>query len=352
MAIRVSPLGNGSLNRKYRYLYEPFLVKAWNDTTSTATKIYVDVGVQNNLAYSGNQIVWHFKYGEFDINVANNSIEIDLAGIAREFTNHDVYKAGNIENMRSNKFTASTFWRTVGCQDYFSFNIYTDSNESNKINVATLIYIMGSRPYFDMNFTEDSSTSLYFTEFEKYGITQGEQIKFFPGYPAPVVVPWTNPINPRADIPQLDFTIFGNKEDGKCIEEFIIWKSRYGGWMAWGFELSVRKEIGAYEGSFVTDQFEYSEDNNVSENIIPVNYTGITSSYSLTLKSLNLTAIQLMAVSGIRHSPAIYLLKNDDSGDVELMRLTSVTAPVDSKISGGDFSVGLKSISQSTQLTK
>jgi len=84
---------------------------------------------------------------------------------------------------------------------------------------------------------------------------------------------------------------------------------------------------------------------------VPVDYTGLDMSYSLSLKSLSLSSDELKAVSGIALSPAIYYV-SDFSGKLELMRLSSSTAPIGNIANGGDFSVSLKSISNTSQKTR
>ena len=50
-------------------------------------------------------------------------------------------------------------------------------------------------------------------------------------------------------------------------------------------------------------------------------------------------------------SPAVYLMRSPDSA-LELMRVTSASAPINNLSNGGDFSVSLKSISQSSHKTR
>ena len=81
-----------------------------------------------------------------------------------------------------------------------------------------------------------------------------------------------------------------------------------------------------------------------------VNYTGIATDYSVTLKALSLTSDELKGVSGIQESPAVYFVYPD--GRMELMRLSAATIPLNSLSNGGDFSVSLKSISKVEQKTR
>ena len=120
--------------------------------------------------------------------------------------------------------------------------------------------------------------------------------------------------------------------------------------MSWGFKLKQETQTRQYSGNIETGMFDSTLD--VGGNpYIGVNYTGISTSYGVKLKELNLTSDELRAVAGIQSSPAVYYMK-DNTGSIELMRVGSVSAPIDSKANGGDFSVTLKSISQSSQKTR
>ena len=100
-------------------------------------------------------------------------------------------------------------------------------------------------------------------------------------------------------------------------------------------------EVGMFESTLQSGGNPY----------VQADYTGITSSYSLTLKALSLSSVELEAVSGIQVSPAVYYMK-DSSGALELMRLNSASVPLESQANGGDFSISLSSISTTNHKTK
>jgi hypothetical protein len=89
--------------------------------------------------------------------------------------------------------------------------------------------------------------------------------------------------------------------------------------------------------------FESTSFNGGGNAYVPVNYTSVNSSTSMTLKCLNLTKEELIAVAEISGSPAVYY-QSEPSGKLELMKLTSATAPIKTHIGGGDFSVSLKGL--------
>ena len=123
----------------------------------------------------------------------------------------------------------------------------------------------------------------------------------------------------------------------------IIWKSKLGGWMSWGMNLKTSKPKGSYQGSIDNGMFESTIFSGGGNAYVPVNYTSVSSSTSISLKCLSLTALELIAVSGIHGSPAVYYQK-DTSSSMELMKLTSATTPIKTHIRGGDFSVSLSGL--------
>ena len=128
---------------------------------------------------------------------------------------------------------------------------------------------------------------------------------------------------------------------------FLIWKSRLGGWMTWGFQMKQESQQKKYTGGIQTGLMEALG----GVHYVPVNYTGLETSYTVTLKDLHLTNDELEACQSIMASPAVYLMRSPDSA-LELMRVTSASAPINNLSNGGDFSVSLKSISQSSHKTR
>ena len=127
----------------------------------------------------------------------------------------------------------------------------------------------------------------------------------------------------------------------------VVWKSRLGGWCTWAFQLKRERQDKSYGGGFDVDMFEATN----GSAYIPVNYTSIETSYSISLKDLSLGSNELRAVQSIEASPAVYYMPNSD-GRLELMRLGSSSAPIFNMANGGDFSVTLNSISKNFQKTK
>jgi len=131
---------------------------------------------------------------------------------------------------------------------------------------------------------------------------------------------------------------------------YIIWKSKFGGWMSWGFDIQTETDNQNYSGNIESGMFESTKDIGGSPSL-PPNYTQVSVSYSRTLKALSLTRDELEAVRGIKGSPAVFYMKSS-SGELELMRLSSATVPLSSLANGGDFTVTLSSISKSILKTR
>ena len=120
--------------------------------------------------------------------------------------------------------------------------------------------------------------------------------------------------------------------------------------MFWGFDIQRKTFSQNYEGSLNVGMFESTDDAG-GKPFIPVDYTGVTSSYNLELKALSLTAIELLAVSGIASAPIVYYADNIN-GKFELMRVSSFSAPISNIANGGDFTVSLKAISTTSHKVK
>jgi len=123
-----------------------------------------------------------------------------------------------------------------------------------------------------------------------------------------------------------------------------------GGWMFWGFELNRKSKAHRYTGNIDVGKFR-SDKRRGGSPYVEMNYTGVETSYTLELKSLVLTQNELKAVSGLSASTAVYYT-NNNSGRLELMKLSSVTVPISNMADGGDLTVSLENISINLQKTR
>jgi hypothetical protein len=103
-----------------------------------------------------------------------------------------------------------------------------------------------------------------------------------------------------------------------------------------------------YSGNLEVDIFESTSD--VNGHIYkPIDYTGVETTNMVQLKSLSLSSDELKVANRINYTPTAYYVTSD--GKMELMRISAVSAPLDSKSNGGDFSITLKSIGSLKQHT-
>lgn len=315
----------------YCYLYEPLRINVYEDNF-LAVKFYVDVELISIV--DGSTIETLVRYAEFDIN-PGKSLTFDAMEIAQQIHNSNVYKIANMED-----FAVYGKYAVVS-QYIYKYTIYSDKTETPVI--VRKLPLIGGREFRE--FTASVNNSSPITEFQKYGINEELLAERWGGFSfvktqlASITSSNLTPIVTRIGYPLRDY--FGGGA--------IIWKSRLGGWMFWGFELVKRTDSHSYDGSLSSPYFESTAV--IGGNpYIPVNYTSVSTSFSLDLKSLSLTMNELKAVSGILSTTAVYYI--DHTNDrVELMKLTSATVPIDNLANGGDFSVSLTNISKLTQKT-
>lgn len=313
----------------YCYLYEPLRISV-QESNPFAKKLYVDLEPLD--AETGLSAGILLKYAEFDLN-PGLPLSFDLMKITRQHHNANVYKFGTIDNLVQNG------WKSVISEFKYKFHIYTD------VSARTTVYkapIIGGR--IMSQFVPDVPVGQPTNEFEYYNIDIDSLKSKWKGVPI-IDVALSNLSNENIKPTITATTSPGEEPCGG----WIIWKSRFGGWMFWGFDIKTEDHSGSHSGNLEVGMFESTGDINGNP-FIPVNYTEVNSSYSRTLKALALNSEQLQAVSGINASPAVYY-KPAGSDNLELMRLGSASTPISSLARGGDFSVTLKSISQTPQKT-
>ena len=317
----------------YSYLYEPLRVVVTEDNLA-ATKLFIDLEV---LDTTDDTVVVEelIRYGEFDIN-PGKTLSFDLMKIARQHHKADVFKFGTTVDISSPSLSG---WEATVSKYKYNFKIYSDTSLRQEVRVLPLL---GGRMLEQFGAIVNESNPV--NEFEYYGLDA-----------AAIKNKWTN--NYVIDLALVDPTLqnakptisqstgTGNQPCGG----WLIWKSRFGGWMFWGFDIQARTFSGSHEGMLDVGMFESTKET-LGSPYVAVDYFGIDTSYSITLKSLSLTSEELLAVAGISASPAVYYSK-PNSTKLELMRLSSVTAPISNLAAGGDFSVTLQNISKTSQKT-
>lgn len=337
MAITIeSPITGQTLtdgNPSYCYLFEPKPIRILDSNTGT-TKVFITI----NLINTGNKtevVSTLTNYVELDY--VAGGVSVDLAEVMRQHIDLDVYKFSSINEMSGQDAGDTSFLPSR----FYDFRITT--NATSTVTSITFLPIIGGRDYHDFtpslpdNYSVASEFDLLTTE--EYNT---------------IMLKWGSPNNPRINLQNLTNTDLRSDLEGQGGETcnpkggMLYWKSRYGGLVFWGMDLVRKTNSSSYTGNLETGLLDYTDSGRIH---VPANYTGKTHSYSYSLKALGLTVNELEAVSGINFSPAIYYRKTPTSR-LELMRLSSATAPIDNLINGGDFSVTLQSISNTKIKTR
>jgi hypothetical protein len=322
----------------YCYLYEPLKVIITEATGLTATKYYIELEVRDTSDYS-NIIETISQYGVFDVN-AGEGITVDLMKMARQHHNANIYKFASM-----NDVVGINGWKSVVSEYIYNFNITSDV--STTVDVVSKLPIIGGRPFDEFVPTVLETQNV--TEAEIQGVSFSNIWSGWPYILTSLADPTDNDARPTM-IKALAGSLSTDIKPKQPCGGYLVWKSKYGGWMQWGFDLGTESTTKSYQGNLQVGMFEST--NYVSGNpYVQVDYTGIKSGKSRTMKALGLTTQQLRAVSGIADSTAVYYVKSE-SGEMELVRLTSSSVPLISSASGGTFSVSIKSISQLTQQTR
>lgn len=340
MAIIINPEISGqefSSDITYCYLYEPLRINI-KESNTLATKLFVEVkryGIEDKNAlipFSDGSLSLP-SYVEIDL-IPGKSVTFDLGEVMQQLHQANVYKVATIGDIETSNETM------VISKFIYSFSITTDVTTIPV--VVKKLPIIGARNF--QSFTGTVSKGQVLDEFDYYGVNKSELVKKWANYRF---------YNTALKDPLVDSnlrpTISLLPQVGSMYPEggVLYWKSKFGGWMFWGFDIENRNESHSYSGELESGLFESTKRVNGNP-FIPVDYLAIETSYTVELRSLGLKQNELLAVSGINSSPAIYYAR-DNSGRLELMRLTSSSSPYKNLAKGGDFTVSLKSISKHTQ---
>lgn len=308
----------------YMYLYEPLPILVTEDNL-TARELTIKL--ETNGTENGTYTLIDEEYATFDIN-PGQSLNIDIAKIIRQAHNSNIYNFSNIDDIISAN-------NSVIDNVTYKLSFTSDSGDNDEVVIYKLP-IIGGRNFSDFNGLVDQNNPL--SEFDKYGLDFTNHWKDYPVMSTVLSSP--TPLDRRPVHTKYLGTGINCAHGG-----LVIWKSRLGGWMHWGFQLKTEKEKSSYIGNLDVGYFDTVRGSSNGQPFIPVNYTGVNIDYSLTLKSLSLSSEELRAVSSIATSPAVYYMKDPD-GKIELMRLGSSTHPINNQSNGGDFTVSLSSISK------
>jgi hypothetical protein len=341
MAILITPEITGQEcngNITYNYLFEPLRIHV-EESDPTAVKLFVEV---ERYSLADKTVLVPFattpslpKYVEIDL-VLNLPVSFDLSEVMQQLHFARVYKVATIADIQT------SYEEMIVSKYIYHFKITTDKTTTPV--VIKKLPILGGRTFQQFNATVPYLQPL--NEFDYYGIDQDTLAKRWANYQfykSSLKDPNSgNNLQPNV-VPILQV---GPEFPNGGV---LYWKSRFGGWMFWGFDIQEDNSTSSFEGDLVVSLFE-STKKSQGDPYIPVNYISISTDYSVQLKSIGLSNQELLAVSGILASPAVYFAK-DNSGKLELMKVSSVSAPLRNLAKGGDFSVTLKSISTNSQKT-
>lgn len=323
----------------YSYLFEPLRINI-EETNTLATKLYVEV---ERYSIVDKTVLVPFlngvnslpKYVEIDL-IPNRPVTFDLSEVMQQLHLTGVYKVATLSEIEL------SYEEMIVSKYIYLFKITSDLSSTPVI--VKKLPILGGRTFGQFDSTVSDTQPL--NEFEYFGLDQYEIAKRWSNFifykAALKSVSSGNNLQPLvSQIASATVLVPGGG--------VLYWKSRFGGWMFWGFDIEKRNSSNSYKGDLEISMFESTKRQNGSP-YVSVDYLSIESSYSIELKSLGLSQLELLAVSGIGSSPAIYYAANN-SGKLELMRLSSSSAPYNNLATGGDFSVSLKSISKTSQKT-
>lgn len=332
MAITITPQIQGqqvNSTYSYCYLYEPLGVNI-QESDLTALKIYIDLELRKTND-STVVVKTISRIGEYDLN-PGQGLRVDLMKIAQQEHDSNLYKFATVDDIISS-------WESVVSKYRYNFKIYSDKTITPVI--VSKIPIIGGRTFENFEPVVGINSSLL-TEFNKYSVDVGDKW---------IGAPLINSVLASPILQDSTPTITKTISTGgkKICGGFLIWKSRYGGWSTWGFELKNEKSNHKYIGNLDVGMFLSTSNSNGSP-YVEADYTGVETSYSKSLKSLSLSKDELKAVDGINSTIAVYY--TSDSNRIELMKLSSATTSLNSNANGGDFSASINSVSKVMQKSK
>ena len=326
MALTITPQisgqqANGTLS--YCFINEPLKVHV-TDGLSAVNQIFVNI--TQISTYTGTSETTRVEYVVRDVTPLGG-IVIDLMKVVKQLHDFDVYHFSNVSQLAGISGKDSVLSKYI-----YKFEFFT--NVSTTKTTILKLPILGGRAFRNFIPAVSHTTSIVeLSNFDSAYLKNYTNISYA--------------LKDIASVGDSDYSVTTTSAtvtqgDESC-EGRLVWKSKLGGWMYWGMNLKTSKVNGSHNGSIDNGMFESTSFSGGGDAYIPVNYTSVNSSSSITLKCLDLTAQELIAVAEISGSPAVYYQKNTTS-NLELMRLTSATAPIKTHIGGGDFSTSLKEL--------
>jgi len=331
MSLTITPQISGqqaNSTLSYSFLQEPLKVNI-TDSDADVNTIYADVtriSTEDGSVFDTQAIYIHRDVTSL------GSVAIDLSMVMRQLHNYDTYKFSSVLDIVNG-------WDSVVSKYIYKFEFYTNEDSTNKVEVLKLP-IIGGRS-FD-TFVPSVTYQTPIRELTNSQLVGGGKIGTYsdPVFTLKQISSVTND-----DYRPTGILYIGSDAD-PC-EGVVYWKSKLGGWMMLGVDIKVENKSHSYEGARLSvGMFEATSGSNP---YVGANYVGTSSGLTMNLKTLSLDKDTLLAVSEIAGSPAVYYRRKEDnptsSDRIELMRMTSSSAPIKTHIMGGDFSLSLSRIS-------
>ena len=335
MALQITPQISGqvaSSTISYSFLQEPLKVYI-TDSDADTRIIYADV--TRVSTEDGSVVSTHQQYIHRDI-PSLGGVVIDLSKVMRQMHDYNTYQYGSVLDIVNG-------WDSVLSKYIYKFEFYSDVATSVKTTIQKLP-IIGGRSFdtFTPSVTYQTPIQELASSYLQGGNLGGYQIPVFS-------LKEISSVSDNDYRPTATTTSITNTGDNVPCEGVIYWKSKRGGWMSWGIDLKTENKSHQTMGSLNVGMFESTSYSGGGDIYSQADYIGTTSGLTLNLKSLSLTKDELLAVSEIAGSPAVYYRRGESvpssSDRIELMRMTSATAPIRTHIMGGDFSISLARIS-------
>jgi hypothetical protein len=311
----------------YMFIGEPLKLHI-TDSDSTVSEIYADVtqiDTETGVAETTLE-----KYVLKDI-TSLGGVTTDLTKVITQLHDFDVYKYQSVANIVSG-------WESVVSKYIYKFEFYTNQSET-KTEILKLP-IIGGRNYQNFSPTIDHTVQI-----QEIQSTQLQQT-YLKGYSVPSFTLKDISLVTDSNYAPTSSELSITTGEEPC-EGVIHFKSKLGAWVSWGMNLASVSKSHSYNGNISIGMFESTSYGGGGSPYVPVDYTGSSTSFSISLKSLSLSADILKSLAEINGTPAVYYQATPTS-KLELMRLTSASAPIKSLIQGGDFTVSLKRISQTS----
>ena len=347
MSLTITPQISGqqaNSTLSYSFLQEPLKVHI-TDSDADVTTIYGDVtrlSTEDGSVESTNAIYIHRDVASL------GSIVIDLSMVMRQMHDYDTYKFSNVSDIANG-------WDSVVSKYIYKFEFCTNKDLTTKVEVLKLP-IIGGRSFDTFIPSVNYQTKLReMTSAET--IANNKIGRYFNVNTTLKQISSVTNSNYKPSV-----SLVSQPDGTNPCEGVVYYKSKLGGWMSLGVDLKRETKTHAYEGARLSvGMFESTSYSGGGNPYIGANYVGTSSGLTLNLKTLSLNKETLEALSEIAGSPAVYYQRPNGLGStsapantamLELMRMTSATAPISTMIMGGDFSLSLSRISDIEYKTK